>query len=147
MDFVALEMIRKLQQIDKENEYVIFVNEGPDTACLQETQNFKIVVFGGPYPIWEQMKLPKMAREAQVDLLHCTSNTAPVNCPVPLVVTIHDIIYFESDNNTTDFVLCNSRRISAYKTLKTFEDTLSLDYVRIHHKYIVVIVHLMHLHR
>ncbi len=96
MDFVALEMIRKLQEIDQENEYVIFVNEGPDAACLQETDNFKIEVFGGPYPIWEQFKLPKKVKQTGVELLHCTSNTAPVQCPVPLIVTIHDIIYFET---------------------------------------------------
>ena len=29
------------------------------------------------------------------DLLHCTSNTAPLNCPVPLVLTLHDIIFLE----------------------------------------------------
>lgn len=96
MDFVALEMIKNLQLIDKENDYIIYINEGPDTECLQETSNFKIKVFGGPYPIWEQIKLPKMAREDKLDILHCTSNTAPINCPVPLVVTIHDIIYFET---------------------------------------------------
>lgn len=96
MDFVALEMIRNLQKIDKENEYVIYINEGPDTDCLKETENFKIKVFGGPYPIWEQVKLPRMAKEDKLDILHCTSNTAPINCPVPLVVTIHDIIYFET---------------------------------------------------
>lgn len=96
MDFVALEMIRNLQQIDKVNDYFIYVNDGPDTSCLKETANFKIKVFGGPYPIWEQIKLPKMVREDKLDILHCTSNTAPVNCPVPLVVTIHDIIYFET---------------------------------------------------
>ena len=28
-------------------------------------------------------------------MLHCTSNTAPVSVKVPLVVTIHDIIYLE----------------------------------------------------
>lgn len=96
MDFVALEMIKNLQIIDQENEYIIYINEGPDTECLKETSNFKIKVFGGAYPIWEQVKLPKMAREDKLDILHCTSNTAPINCPVPLVVTIHDIIYFET---------------------------------------------------
>lgn len=96
MDFVALEMIKNLQLIDKENDYVIYINEGPDTDCLKETENFKIKVFGGSYPIWEQVKLPKMAREDKLDILHCTSNTAPINCSVPLVVTIHDIIYFET---------------------------------------------------
>ncbi len=96
MDFVALEMIRSLQKIDHENEYVIFVNDGPD-VCLEETGNFKIVQFSGSYPVWEQIKLPKAAKEYGCDMLHCTSNTAPINCPVPLVVTIHDIIYFETN--------------------------------------------------
>ncbi len=95
MDFVALEMIRSLQKLDLENEYVIFVDDGPD-EYLQETPNFKIVRFSGSYPVWEQVKLPRAVREHGCDLLHCTSNTAPVNCPVPLVVTIHDIIYFET---------------------------------------------------
>ena len=95
MDFVALEMIRSLQQIDQHNEYVIFVNEGPD-ECLQETSNFSIVRHSAAYPIWEQVWLPKMARELHCDILHCTSNTAPLRCAVPLVVTIHDIIYFEN---------------------------------------------------
>lgn len=97
MDIVVLETIRHLQQIDRENQYVIFVNEGPDKACLQETENFKIVEFGAPYPIWEQIKLPKMLRKYGCDILHCTSNTAPISCPVPLLVTVHDIIYFESN--------------------------------------------------
>lgn len=95
MDFVALEMIRELQKLDHENEYVIFINEGPD-QCLQETENFKIVTFGGSYPVWEQIKLPRAAKAYGCDVLHCTSNTAPVNCPVPLILTIHDIIYFET---------------------------------------------------
>lgn len=96
MDFVVLEMIRQLQQIDTQNEYFIYVNEGPDTTCLTETDNFKIRVFGGAYPIWEQFKLPKAAKKDGVELLHCTSNTAPINCPMPLLTTIHDIIYFET---------------------------------------------------
>ena len=36
MDFVALESIRELQKIDKENEYFIFVSPGED-HCLEET--------------------------------------------------------------------------------------------------------------
>jgi len=98
MDFVVLELIRELQHMDLENEYFIFVNEGPDDQVIQETENFKIIQFGGAYPLWEQIKLPKMARKYKLDILHCTSNTAPIFCPVPLVVTIHDIIYMEVKN-------------------------------------------------
>ena len=96
MDFVALELIKALQRLDKENEYILYINQGDD-PCIEETDNFKIKVFGGAYPIWEQKLLPQMALRDQVDILHCTSNTAPMSCPVPLVVTLHDVIYLEKN--------------------------------------------------
>ena len=55
MDMVALELIRNLQLIDHENEYVIFVKPDEDDQVIQETPNFKIVKLdGGFYPLWEQ---------------------------------------------------------------------------------------------
>ena len=49
-----------------------------------------------PYlPFWEQVALPRNVSKIKPDLLHCTSNTAPLNCPVPLVLTLHDIIFLE----------------------------------------------------
>lgn len=96
MDMVALELIKQLQQIDKKNEYVVYVKPDSD-KCLNDTDNFRIVELGGgPYPTWEQNALPKAARKDGCDILHCTSNTAPVNSKVPLIVTLHDIIYLES---------------------------------------------------
>lgn len=95
MDMVALELIRNLQKIDRENEYVIFLSPDED-KCLRETSNVKIKeISGGSYPMWEQFALPKAARQEGCDILHCTSNTAPVNTRIPLVITLHDIIYLE----------------------------------------------------
>lgn len=95
MDFVALEVIRELQKIDKENEYFIFVSPGEDT-CLQESNNVHIVEINCPtYPLWEQIALPRAVSKVKPDLLHCTSNTAPVYCNCPLVLTLHDIIFLE----------------------------------------------------
>ena len=97
MDMVALELINELQKLDKENEYVIFVKPDADRNALKTTSNFKIVeLAGGPYPTWEQIALPKAAIKEGCDILHCTSNTAPVICNIPLVTTLHDIIYMES---------------------------------------------------
>ncbi|MGM0565403.1 MAG: glycosyltransferase family 4 protein [Bacteroidota bacterium] len=97
MDMVALELIKQLQQIDHENEYVIFVKPDEDKTALQESQNVKIVELdGGSYPLWEQRALPKAAAREGCDLLHCTSNTAPVWSKVPVMITLHDIIYLES---------------------------------------------------
>jgi hypothetical protein len=98
MDMVALELIRELQKIDHENEYFIFIKPDEDDSVLKETPNFKIVKLeGGSYPMWEQFALPKAASEAGCQILHCTSNTAPLNCKIPVVVTLHDIIYMESN--------------------------------------------------
>jgi glycosyltransferase involved in cell wall biosynthesis len=96
MDRVALELIKNLQVIDKENEYFIFVKPNQDTDVITKTSNFNIVeIPGGPYPYWEQIKLPKMAKHYNCDILHCTSNTAPLFNKTALVTTLHDIIYME----------------------------------------------------
>lgn len=95
MDFVALESIRELQKMDHENEYFIFTSPGED-HCLQETTNVHIIEVNCPtYPFWEQVALPKAVATVKPDLLHCTSNTAPIHCPVPLILTLHDIIFLE----------------------------------------------------
>jgi glycosyltransferase involved in cell wall biosynthesis len=99
MDIVAVELIRNLQQIDRENEYYIFLKDDEDNQVIHETENFKIIkIQGGPYPYWEQVLLPRQMKKYGIQLLHCTSNTAPLNISIPLVVTVHDIIYLEKWN-------------------------------------------------
>lgn len=96
MDIVALELIRALQKLDTENQYFIFVKEDEDDLCVHETPNFKIITTGKSlYPWWEQIQLPRLAKKYKLDLLHCTSNTAPIQNSTPLILTVHDIIYLE----------------------------------------------------
>lgn len=95
MDYVVLNEILELQKLDHQNEYFIFVAPGPD-ECIKDTPNVHIIkVEGKTYPIWEQVALPKAAAKAGVELLHCTSNTAPIHCDIPLILTLHDIIFLE----------------------------------------------------
>ena len=95
MDYVVLQEILELQKLDYKNEYFIFVAPGPD-RCVEDTRNFHVIEVGGSfYPLWEQYTLPKVASEAGVELLHCTSNTAPIHCDIPLILTLHDIIFLE----------------------------------------------------
>lgn len=101
MDFVALETIRELQKMDHENEYFIFVSPGED-KCLKSSENMHVIELKCPtYPLWEQVALPRAVKRIRPDLLHCTSNTAPLNCPVPLVLTLHDIIYLEKRQSSS----------------------------------------------
>ena len=95
MDYVVLQEIIELQKMDHRNEYYIFVAPGPD-RCLEDTSNVHIIeIEGNFYPTWEQVSLPKVASEVGVELLHCTSNTAPIRCNIPLILTLHDIIFLE----------------------------------------------------
>lgn len=93
MDIYALELIKELQKSDLENEYFIFVKPDED-RCIEETHNFKIIeVSGFTYADWEQISLPIAAKKYELDVLHCTSNTAPLFGAVPTILTLHDIIY------------------------------------------------------
>ena len=95
MDYVVLQEIKELQKIDHKNEYFVFVAPGVD-RCLKNTENVHIIVIGESfYPVWEQITLPRAAKKYNLDILHCTSNTAPIFCNIPLVLTLHDIIFLE----------------------------------------------------
>ena len=95
MDYVVLQEIKELQQIDHVNEYYVFVKPGED-HCVESTKNVHVIELKCPsYPLWEQWALPKAAKKYALDILHCTSNTAPVWCDIPLVLTLHDIIFLE----------------------------------------------------
>ena len=95
MDYVVLQEIKELQQIDLENEYYVFVKPGED-RCVESSKNIHIIELNCPsYPLWEQWALPRAAKKYGVEILHCTSNTAPIWCDIPLVLTLHDIIFLE----------------------------------------------------
>ena len=95
MDYVVLQEILEIQKMDTENEYFVFVKPGED-RCVESTQNVHVIELDCPsYPLWEQWALPRAAKRAKVDILHCTSNTAPIWCDLPLVLTLHDIIFLE----------------------------------------------------
>lgn len=97
MDIVAMELIKALQLIDSENEYFIFVKDGDDDQWFEPTKNFHVIrLKKRSYHIWEQICLPNAVHKHKIDVLHCTSNTAPVYVNVPLVLTLHDIIYLEN---------------------------------------------------
>lgn len=48
-----------------------------------------------------------------------------------------DIVFLKADNNSTDFKLINGKIITAFKTLKHFENAMPVNFVRIHKSYIV----------
>lgn len=101
MDYVILNELRQLQCIDSENEYYVFVKPGED-HCLDSTKKMYVLELHCPtYLLWEQWALPVAVKKHKIELLHCTSNTAPLYCGVPLLLTLHDVIFMDNRN-------CNS---------------------------------------
>ena len=130
MDYVVLQEIREIQIIDTKNEYFVFVAPGED-KCLEDTKNVHILEIGGKfYPLWEQVTLPKVANELNLDILHCTSNTAPIRCKIPLVLTLHDIIFLEPRDKNNKSLYQNMgwlyRRLVVPKILKKCERIITV---------------------
>ena len=96
MDIVILEVLKQLQHLQSADEFFVYAQPDSDTKTLTNGHNINLQMAGpASYPVWEQKVLPASVKKDKVKLLHCTSNTAPVTVKVPLVVTIHDIIYLE----------------------------------------------------
>lgn len=52
-------------------------------------------------------------------------------------IDARDICYLQADNNSTDIYLNTGEVVTAFKTLKHFENVLTYPFVRIHNSYIV----------
>ena len=99
MEVVGMELVKAIQQMDKSNEYVLFARKDEHTEGLAPTPNFQFQTLRSiTYADWEQVILPRAVKRMKIDLLHCTSNTGPVSSPVPMILTLHDIIYLENLN-------------------------------------------------
>lgn len=96
MDMVALETVRQLIELQPEGfEFFVFVKPDKDVCVTSKGCVNIIELPATTYPYWEQVALPAALHRYKVDLLHTTSNTAPVNPSMPLIITLHDIIYLE----------------------------------------------------
>lgn len=74
MKTYVLELARWLPQVAPEFEYVQFSN-------------------GSNFGLDEQVRLPLALRREKLDLMHFLSIYVPVMIPVPLVITVHDLIH------------------------------------------------------
>ena len=83
--------------------------------------------------LWEELHLPKIIRQAGVDVFHATWNTGiPRGCPVPCVLTIHDLIPFL---NPGGHFATRLQRVAHHYAVRTSARRASLittvsDYVR-----------------
>lgn len=86
-------LISKLERLDKENEYFIFLLK-KDFDNLNFGKNFtKILADFRWYGIAEQTKLPGILKKISPDLVHFPHFNIPVTYKGKFAVTIHDLIH------------------------------------------------------
>lgn len=94
----VLQLVRRLALDGGDNTYVLYT-DGPDTdEVLPIRPNFETRRLPPFYPSFEQVFLPRAAAADELDVLHCTGNTAPLRLQekVKLVLTLHDAAYMKS---------------------------------------------------
>lgn len=96
MDIVSLEIIKELQQVTSRHEFFLYAQPDKDITVIHPNKNIHLQLAGpASYHTWEQHVLPEVIKNDDINLLHCTGNTAPISLKIPLIVTIHDIVYLE----------------------------------------------------
>lgn len=95
----AAGLLHGLAQIDKQNEYFVFVNRESSKWPLPDAPNFHRVICTVQAVnrtkryLFEQLKLPFLAQSYKLQLLHSLGYVMPVLSPCKAVVSIFDIIY------------------------------------------------------
>lgn len=76
--------------------FVVFLRrDGYEAFELPDERWTKVLADFRPYTIGVQTMFPQLIRESGVDLMHFTHFDHPIRCPVPFLITIHDLILLE----------------------------------------------------
>jgi glycosyltransferase involved in cell wall biosynthesis len=93
------QLLVHLAQLDRAGQYSVYTTRGLDQRALGLPANFRVLPSRLPtinprvrIP-WEQLLAPLILRHIRADLFHGVLNIAPIICPVPSVITIHDLAF------------------------------------------------------
>lgn len=109
----AAGLLGGLGKIDKENEYIIYVNVESGNWAVPEAENFRLqicpitAVNRGKRYYYEQFKLPSLLKRDNVNVVHSLGYVAPLYPGCPSVVTIPDLNYKAFGNQ-----MSRTRRLS-----------------------------------
>lgn len=112
-------LIENLSQIDKKNQYVIFLKK-ENLNWGKLGPNFTRVEADIPwYSIEEQILLPQIFQKEKLDVLHIPHFNVPILYKGKIIVTIHDLIHHhfsETSATTKNQIIFKTKRI-AYKLI------------------------------
>lgn len=95
------ELVRCLVALDGDVHYVLFVRSREE-SWIPRSSHVQIVEADFPhYSLAEQTTLPSLLRSVNADLFFSPHFNIPFFCPVPFVVTIHDLILHRYPNDAS----------------------------------------------
>lgn len=87
------ELIRGLEALPSEYQFVVYLRPENAGEYVPTKSNFQKVIVDLPwYGLREQLWWPWFLSSQELDLVHFPHFNVPILCPVPFVVTIHDLI-------------------------------------------------------
>lgn len=94
------ELVNHLQEIDHDNEYVIFLKKDNFHEFVVTRGNFSKKMVDVPwYSLAEQTQMPREIAEARVNFMHYPHWNIPILSRVPFIVTIHDLILLDDPSS------------------------------------------------
>lgn len=115
------ELVDHLQELDRENEYVLFLKKENFHECVITNPKFyKQLVDVHWYGVREQLTIPREVSQSRVDFMHYPHWNVPVLTRTPFFVTIHDLILLEdrrSARSSTRGALVHGFKYAGFRTV------------------------------
>jgi len=142
----AAGLLHGLAQVDKQNEFIVFMNKESAGWPMPQAANFirvkcpvKAVNRSQRY-LFEQFGLPGRLRKHEVDLVHSLGYVGPLWTPCPTVVTVHDLNYlaightmpFGRRHLLRFFSVQSAQRAKAVITVSSYSKKVICDELKIH---------------
>ena len=111
----AANLVLALSKVDRKNRYSIFNAPHALRSRISSSRfNWVTLPFSNA-AYYEQVLLPRAAREKGVGLLHYTDNSATAIDPIPFVVTLHDTMHTRSLTQVRPKATFRDRLVDGYK--------------------------------
>lgn len=129
-----LEENAETPEIEENNdETEILVEEEEEEVTTEENQQDEEV---------QILEAKKVVIQQEQPLIICVKSYGDYR-----YIDSRDVLYLEADNNSTDIHLKDGEMVTAFKTLKHFENVLPTNqFLRIHNSYIIGINHVSRIH-
>lgn len=91
----AYEILRHMALLLGQDQLWIYLKNSPKLDFPQANEQVKYLIFG-PKPLWTQIALPlRLYTRKHPNVFFSPAHYAPRLCPVPSVITIHDLSYLK----------------------------------------------------